>query len=293
VLSGQSDTAGPSLASDVFARTWAVGRLDTDPDTQLPQLVLEVHHRGGAPRDVALGGDSAPCSPTPGSLAVDDRGEIAASWSYFCSSDLVQRWAGTVPADGGTPVTEQLTACQFGACDLALHILRTPTGFVGFGTVDTASGHSTATWEQDGSGHWAMEATNHRFIRRTPAINRRGALVACVSPAHRRIEVRVPGGTWHPIRIPAVRVEGCAVDGNGLVALIGTRDVRHDPLVLVWGNIHSGALTHVVRLRPEHPHYGKYPQLVLSDRSLLTGLIATDDGTGRPQLGLSAVRAQL
>jgi len=293
VLSGQADMAGPTLASDVFARTWAVGRLDTNPDTQLPQVVLEVHHRGGAGRDIALGGDAAPCSPTPGSLAMDDRGEIAASWSYFCSSDVVERWAATVPADGGAPVTEQLAACDFGACDLALHILRTPTGFVGFGTVDTTSGHSTATWEQDGSGHWIMEASTHRFIRRTPAINRRGALVSCVSPAHRRIEVRLPGGAWHPIRIPAVRVEGCAVDGNGLVALIGTRDVRHHPLVLVWGNLHAAALTHVVRLRPEHAHYGSYPQVVLSDRGLLTALVASFGSNGQPQLGLSAARAQL
>jgi hypothetical protein len=59
---------------------------------------------------------------------VDDRGEIAVSWSYFCSSDLVQRWAATIPADGGAPVTEQLTACEFGACDLALHILRKKIG---------------------------------------------------------------------------------------------------------------------------------------------------------------------
>jgi hypothetical protein len=292
VLSGRTPSQVPLLASDVFAHTWAVGRVVPDPVSQQPHIVLEVH-RGSAVRDVSLA-DGAPCFPDPGSLAVDDTGVIAASWSYFCSSDLVQRWAATIPADGGAPVTEPLTACDFGACDLALHILRTPTGFVGFGTVDTASGHSTATWEQDGSGHWIMEAATHGFIRRTPAVSPRGVLVSCISHNHRRIDVRSPGSaTWRRIRIPAMRVEACAVNGDGLVALSGTRDVRHHPLVLVWGRVRSAALTRVARLRPRLAHYGRVPQLVLSDRGLLTGVIATYGELSQPQLDLSAMRARL
>jgi hypothetical protein len=290
-LSGRTPSQVPLLASDVFAATWAVGRVVLGPDPQQPHLVLEVH-RGSTVRDVTLA-DDAPCFPDPGSLAVDDSGVIAASWSYFCPSGLVQRWAATVPADGTPPVVEQLPACGENACDRGLHILRTPTGFVGFGTVNTQSGFTTGTWSVDQAGHWTMEQATHGFIRRTPAISPRGLLVSCISHNHRRIHVRPPGGTWRPIGIPAMRVEACAVDSRGRVVLLGTRDVRHHPLVLVWGNNHTASLTHAARIKPLQRHYGRVPQLVVSDRGLVTGLITTDDGTGRPQLGLAAVRAQL
>jgi hypothetical protein len=266
----------PTVASNLVAHTWAVGMLMPDPG----QIGFEfdvVRHHDGHTTTTVLGTSGCPSSSPL--LAVDDTGDVAATWTGGTTCDFadLQPEAGLLPAGTTSWTTQAIGDCASNFCT-ELTPFRTHGGLALTARSYTqTAGHldaDTRFWDAHPGGQWTQEPGDFPYILFGAVSNKHGDLLACARERHRRLYVRPVGGDWERVDLPDFRADSCAINNAGRVVAVGNRMSGNRPLALMWGHVGQSAFSHTRLLGTGHGRNGAFPRVALTDSDVVTALAA-------------------
>jgi hypothetical protein len=272
---GHTDEA-PSLAYDRAAHVWAVGLGDQGPSGSTPRSVAVIHRPGATIRTV-IGAEGRGCFVKVPQLAVDDDGDVAASWD-----SCVPR-VGFLAADGTSWVNSDIDGCDSG-CPRP-QVLRSSTGFVMISTrfvVQNQVGHLVTTlYGSTPSGQWAAEAGDNPVVLHPASTDRAGDLVVCGRAGS--AQVKPYGQPWYRMTLSGVRWANCAVD-HGVIAVLGKLRTGSENQVVTFGKVGALSLGQPVAVRPKLRYNPGHPPVALSSSNWFTALsMMNRKAHGRPR----------
>jgi hypothetical protein len=266
----------PTVASNEVAHTWALGLVAPGPGQNGFEFDV-VRHRRGHTTTTVLG--TSGCLGSPPRLAVDDAGDVAATWTSGTTCDFadLQPEASLLPA-GTTTWTEQAIGdCANNFC-AELAPFRSHGGLALTARSFTPTGGHlvahTTFWDAHPDGSWTQEPGDYLYILSDVVSNKRGDLVTCARGRHRRLYVRPFGGDWQRVDLPDFRADACVINNAGRVVAVGNRMSGKRSLALMWGDVGQSAFSHTRLLGTGRGRNGAFPRVALTDSGVATVLAA-------------------